>query len=397
MSDTGLVDALVACERLLAAVAGKQQKFLAEIARRDPDGELFLRDEVACALKLAPATAGQKLDAAVELTGRLADTGELLSAGYLSYANARTLASAVEDLQDDVAAKVQDRVLPRGCSQTPGEFKAAVRRAVAKFDRKDEAQRHAEAFADRNVISYPVEDHMADVVLHLAADGAAVVMTAVNAWAARENKADQRTAEQRRADAIVDICNAALAMPGLPRQHGIRLAISVTVAETTLTGLDDQPAELDGYGPIPAAMARRLATLPGATRHRHVVDADGRILDRLEAVSSNYQPSVRLARHVITRDQHCIHPGCRRRAWTCELDHRTPWPDGPTSAENLEPLCKRHHDLKHHSNWTVRRCRDGSYEWTSPTRHIYRYRPPALPVSGPASAPPAPDDQAPPF
>ena len=370
MSDTGLVDALVACERLLAAVAGKQQEFLAEIARRDPDGELYLRDEVACALELAPATAGQRLDVAVELSGRLADTGELLSAGYLSYANARALAHAVQELPDEVVLKVQYRVLPRGCDQTPGEFKAAVRRAVAKFDRKDEAARHAQAFTDRNVISYPDGDHMADVVLHLAADGAAAVLTAVNTWATKTGTDDTRTADQRRADAIVDICSAALAMPGLPRQHGIRPAITVTVAGSTLAGRDDQPAELDGYGPIPASMARRLANLPGATQHRYAVDQHGRIVDRPEVITDSYQPSVRLTRHVIMRDQHCIHPGCRRRARTCELDHRQPWPAGPTSAENLQPLCRRHHDLKHHSTWTVRRCHDGSYHWTSPTRRI---------------------------
>ena len=393
MSDTGLVDALLTCERLLAAVAGKQQEFLAEIARRDPDGELFLRDEVACALKLAPATADQKLDAAGELTGRLTDTGELLSAGYLSYANARTLAHAVASLPDEVARTVQDRMLPRGCGQTPGEFTAAVRRAVAKYDRKDEAARHTEAFADRNVISYPVEDHMADVVLHLAADGAAVVMTAVNAWATKTDTDDTRTADQRRADAIVDICSAALAMPGLPRRHGIKPAISVTVAESTLRGLDDQPDELDGYGPIPASMARRLANLPGATRCRYVIDTQGRILDTPAPASDSYQPAVKLARHVITRDQHCVHPGCRRRAWTCELDHRQPWPDGPTSAENLQPLCKRHHDLKHHSTWRVRKCSAGSYEWTSPTRHTYRYRPPELPAPEPAHQ----DHEPPPF
>jgi hypothetical protein len=169
-------------------------------------------------------------------------------------------------------------------------------------------------------------------------------------------------------------------------------------------------------------MARRLANLPGAHQHRFAVDEHGRILN-LDATdpeaaltSDQYEPPPRIARHVITRDRHCIHPGfprrlrlqwrgdphCRR-AVDCQLDHRIPWPDGPTSAENLQPLCKRHHDLKHHSNWHVRKCLDGSYEWTSPTRHTYRYRPPEPPTPATGPEPEAEavqlieDDDPPPF
>ena len=377
MSDAGLVDALVAIERQIAALHGKQQEFLAELARRDPDGQRYLRDEAACALKLAPATAAQRLDEALELTGRLFDANELVAGGYLSPANARILARAVLDLPDDVAVKVQERVLPRGCGQTPGEFRATVRRAVARFDRNDEAAKHAQAYAQRHVIAYPTGDYMADVVLHLAADGAEVVTTAVNAWAVKTGTDDHRTADQRRADAIVDICTAALAMPGLPRQHGLKPSINVTVPFTTLLGLSTEPGLLDGYGPIPAEIACRLAGDPSSTWRRLLTDQAGRLLDYGSTV---YKPPTALARHVIDRDQYCVHPGCRRPAANCELDHRVPWPQGPTSAENLQPLCKRHHHLKHHSNWRIRRCDDGSYQWQSPTRHTYRYRPPELPA-----------------
>ncbi|TAM85772.1 MAG: DUF222 domain-containing protein [Jatrophihabitans sp.] len=311
MSETGLIDALVASEKLLASIAASQQVFLAEVARRDPEGELFLRDEAACALKVAPGTAHQRLEDATQLTGRLSVALDLQESGRLSSMNARLLARAVQDLPDDVAARVQARVLPGGCAQTPGEFRAAVRRAVARFDRKDERERHAQAYAKRHVRSYPVEDHMADVLLHLGADGAAVVNAAIDAWAVRTDPGDRRSADQRRADAIVDICSHALALPGVPRRHGIRPAINVTVAASTLAGSDEQPAHLDGYGPIPAAMARRLAALPGARRHQFVVDGEGRILD-LQApdAADSYTPPVRIARHVLIRDQYCVMPGC---------------------------------------------------------------------------------------
>ena len=184
LSDAGLIDAVIACERQLAALAALQQRFLAELAARDPDGERYLRDEVPCALKVAPVTGNQRLDVAVQLTGRLFETQELLAAGRISYAHARILASATDTLSDEVTAKVQARVLRRAEAQTPGEFRAAVRRAVAAVDRKTAAERHLEAYADRKVVQYPEPDAMASIWLHLAADGAATVMTAINACAA---------------------------------------------------------------------------------------------------------------------------------------------------------------------------------------------------------------------
>ncbi|MQA88072.1 MAG: HNH endonuclease, partial [Streptosporangiales bacterium] len=48
----------------------------------------------------------------------------------------------------------------------------------------------------------------------------------------------------------------------------------------------------------------------------------------------------------------------------------------PTAAENLGPLCRRHHDLKQQPGWNVRRDPDGSYTWTSPTGHTYTTPPP---------------------
>jgi hypothetical protein len=400
LSDAGLMDALVAVERQLAMLAAKQQEFLAEIARRDPDGDEYLRDEVPCALKLAPATAQDRLDTAVALTSRLWDTRELMDAGRLSYVHGRILASATEHLSDDVTAKVQARVLRRADVQTPGEFRAAVRRAVARYDTRDQAERHAEAFTDRAVICRPEPDGMASIWMRLAADGAATIMTALNACAAVRESGDERTADQRRADAAVEIALAALDNPNLPTAHGLRPAVSITIAESTLRGLDDQPAELEGYGPIPASMGRRIAGQPGATFRYWTVDANGRLLDKQpgqgETSTERYEPTVPIARHVTTRDQHCVHPGCRRKATRCELDHRIPWPAGATSIQNLQPLCKRHHDLKHHSRWRVEKRPNGDYDWTSPTGHTYRYRPPELPVPTRQNAP-EPDDEPPPF
>ena len=63
-----------------------------------------------------------------------------------------------------------------------------------------------------------------------------------------------------------------LADPTLREQHGHRPAIHVTVAASTLLGLDDQPAHLDGHGPITAQTVRQLATDQTGTWHRILTD-----------------------------------------------------------------------------------------------------------------------------
>jgi hypothetical protein len=400
LSDAGLIDAMEACDRLRALVDAKQVELLAELKQRDSDGAQFLHDEVGLALHLAPATAQDRLDTASELTSRLWDTFELLRDGHLSAIHARILAAACEKLPDGIVAKVQAQVLKRAPGQTPGEFRASVRRAIAKHDAKSQNEKHRDAAAQRHVRKEHADDGMGWLNLLAPAGGIETVWTAINAWGQKTSREDQRTADQRRADALVDICAAALALPGVPTEHGLKPTVNVTLAASTLAGTDDQPGYLNGE-PVPADIARRVANQPGARRFYWPVDPTGRLLDS-SLITDRYQPTIAIARHVITRDQRCIMPGCRRKAHSCQLDHRRPWPEGETSAQNIEPLCKRHHDLKHHAGWTLTRSIDGHYHWTSATRHRYRYRPPELPVPEPPPARtvdpgPDPNDEPPPF
>ena len=99
--------------------------------------------------------------------------------------------------------------------------------------------------------------------------------------------------------------------PGADLFFKLAFAIGVTVAASTLMGLDDQPGELDGYGPITAAMARRIAADPSATWRRLLTDDHGHVRS---ASSKTYRPPPDMVRTVIARDSHCQYPGCRRTA-----------------------------------------------------------------------------------
>ena len=105
---------------------------------------------------------------------------------------------------------------------------------------------------------------------------------------------------------------------------------------------------MPGLGPIPAEVARGLAA--DARWRAWLTDAEGTVV---ATSSTTYRPSAALARLVRARHPECRMPGCRRSADACDLDHAVEWPRGETSAENLGPLCRRHHVMKTHYGWDL--------------------------------------------
>jgi hypothetical protein len=110
-------------------------------------------------------------------------------------------------------------------------------------------EQRQQAMQERRVCLTPRSDGMAELWALLPADGAAAVMAGVHALASVTSSDDDRTFDQRRADALVDLGVAALHDPQLPRAQGMRPAVQVTVALSTLLGCDDQPGELAGQAP----------------------------------------------------------------------------------------------------------------------------------------------------
>jgi hypothetical protein len=166
------------------------------------------------------------------------------------------------------------------------------------------------------------------------------------------------------------------------------------VAVSTLLGLDDEPAELVGHGPITAGTARRIAA--EGTWRRLLTDP---VTGELVAMGSErYDPPDDMREAVVTRDQMCRGLGCRRAADRCDLDHRVPWPPGATEPANLDSLCRSHHRLKTLTGTTVRTGGAGGLSVTLPSGRRYD-RPPGPVLDHPAlvgGGPAPPDDPDPP-
>ena len=151
--------------------------------------------------------------------------------------------------------------------------------------------------------------------------------------------------------------------------------LNLTMDLPTLLGLRENPAELVGFGPIPASIARLLAA--DAKWRKFITDPlTGNLLDMGR---DSYVPSQLLADFLSARDRTCRFPGCSQSAKLGDIDHAVPWDEGgQTNRENLGYLCRRHHRLKTHGGWQIESSSDGSCTWISP--HGKRFFVPSRPL-----------------
>jgi hypothetical protein len=167
-----------------------------------------------------------------------------------------------------------------------------------------------------------------------------------------------------RADALAAIASAYLSSSLVDvAPHRRPLTVNVTIDLPTLMGLAENPGELAGYGPIPASVAREIAS--DARWKRFITEPiTGNLLD---FGREHYEPPQALKDFLIARDRTCRFPGCRRSATLSDLDHAQSWnTGGETAPDNLGALCRRHHKLKTHHGWQIESFPDGSCMWRSP-------------------------------
>lgn len=363
-------------DRIASWVAARQQQAIVDLTGpvpTDREGEDWAVVDVAAALRLSPVSAERRVDAARQLTGRLAATGQALADGRITFWYALSLVGAVAELDDAAALRVENTALDGAETLSIARFRARLRRAVIAAAPKTADERHAAARAERRVVLDPQPDGMAWLSAFLTAPEAIAAYNALNAAVGAPAEAlygtrpaDVQPVDARRADAFVaallGTATADGAAPSLPVQ------LNLTMDAATALRLADSPAHLDGYGPLPPELARRLAG--DAEWRRLVTDpVTGHLLDYGR---STYRPPRALARYIKARDVTCRFPGCNRRAQRCDLDHAQAWDrEGSTCSANLGALCRYHHRAKTHGGWDIESRPDGSARWRSPRGPTY--------------------------
>jgi hypothetical protein len=242
---------------------------------------------------------------------------------------------------------------------------------VIAVDPGSARKRYEEGVTQRRVTTEPTDAGTANVFgLDLPAADSSAAMRRINRLARHLKAAgDERTMDQIRADIFLDLLNGR----GEPSSGG-RGVVDIRVDLTTLAGLDDNPAEIPGWGPVIADIARQTVTEQDDAEWRFTV-TDPVNSQVVHSGTTRRRPTVAQRRRVGACNLTCVFPGCRMPAAECDLDHRHAWSEGgPTEDHNLAPLCRHHHRLKH-NGWHVDTDTPDIHTWTSPLGHTYTVGP----------------------
>ncbi len=349
--------------------------------------------EVGCALAIGDRAAGALLAESHALTTALPRTLAALGSGTISWAHAREMVNQTVGLDRAGAAALEAHFLdpdtprPAGAA-TIGEmpayrFKAKARTWRERHHPESLEKRHAKGVADRRVECRPDEDGMAWLAAYLPADQALAGWNRLTALArAAQGPNEPRTLTQIRADHFAEAIltsgpnasigdGAGTGTDPTPSSR-IRAQVLVTVPVVVLMGLTDEPAMLDGYGPIPPSMARNLVANGAESFYRVLVDPrDGA---PLEIGRTSYRVTKAMRNWLRMRDGKCPFPGCSNSSLDNEADHLLAWHNGGTTGiSNLGQPCPKHHKLRHTSGWEpTPATKNEPPGWTSPTGRHYK-------------------------
>jgi hypothetical protein len=175
---------------------------------------------------------------------------------------------------------------------------------------------------------------------------------------------------------------ADLAVERITGRNPIDAPVSVTVnlvlSDETLLAGGEEPAHLEGYGPIPAELARHLVLAAeadeqaAATVRRLYAQPGTNKLVAMESTARAFPKG--LARFIALRDQICRTPYCNARIR--HTDHVTAHAHhGPTAVHNGQGLCAHCNYVKEAPGWhaatTYDRHGRHTVALTTPTGAVY--------------------------
>lgn len=377
-----------------------------------PEVAEFAPAELGAALGLTTFAASCLIGDALELRHRLPRLWARVADGTVQAWRARRVADHTKILSPDAAAWVDAQVAPFAHKVGTRRLADLVAAALLRFD-PDEALRRLEAGRERRGVRVGegIVDGNRSVAIEADAMDVALFDATLDAIAdALAALGDTDAADLRRARAVgviadpqgtLDLLAAAAGdRPGDPgsadeapaTQPGARPAPGSTAGPVRRRtgGPRTRPmlhvhvhadsiaahgagalARVEGLGPTVLAQVQEWIGATDVTVTPVVDLADSRPVDCYEAPA-------RTREAVLLRSPCCPFPWCSNLSRNKDLDHVEPFrppdeggPPGQTRADNLAPLCRRHHRLKTHGGWRYTMVEPGTFVWRSPLGRRY--------------------------
>ncbi|MDG5484386.1 HNH endonuclease [Mycolicibacterium gadium] len=388
-----LIAVIADLERLKAAAAAGQARATAALDKHRREEEAAagvpakrrgrgVSSEVALARRDSPSCGNRHLGFAKALVDEMPYTLAALECGALSEWRATLIVreSACLSIED---RRTLDAEMCADISNLDGKgnsrITADAKDIACRLNVQAVVDRAAKAEADRFVSIRPAPDAMTVVTALLP------VKQGVSVYAALKRAADTTFDDRTRGQVMADTLTERVT--GRPAETPEPVAVNLVMSDQALFGDDNCAAVVEGYGPIPAEIARKLvddavgddrskATLRRLYRH----PKSGSLV-AMESRSRCFPKG--LAKFIALRDRTCRTPYCD--APIRHRDHAVPKSrGGPTHALNGLGMCAHCNYVKESPGWEVNTCEaDGVHtaEFVTPTGAHYRSTAPPLPGS----------------
>jgi hypothetical protein len=325
--------------------------------------------------RLSPSASYRDVHLARDLVDVLPATRSALRDGAINPTQAQQIASLRPSIGDEALRSAEPHLVDYATRVSAKELTSAITHVKHMYGRDRQDSEEQDDYAARKLHSSTTIGGMGVGQWTLHPAGQEIVQTALHALS-KPIPGDDRTAAQRRADALITMAELALRSGQLPITGGVKPHVTVIVRNETLADVPGAPAADYAFGATTSAeWARRFAC--DAAVSRIVMGPASEILDAGRTTRTFTAAQLRA---IVARDRHCIWTGCDAPPGWCDAHHIHHWADlGPTDIDNGALLCGRHHDRVHNNHHAINKQPDGTYTvnpqpgsdptWTSRNRH----------------------------
>lgn len=385
--DAERIDVIAALEQVKAAAGAAQAQIITQFAASREAANTAagvparhaargVPEQVGLARRVSPAAAARHLARAHALIEQLPAVFALWQRGEISEHVATIVATETSHLTADDRRLVDQQLAPLLPELSPKRAHATVQRLAIQADPAAAVARAGRARQDRRVGVRPAPDTMAVLTALLPCEQGVAAYAALRRYAdTLIGTGDPRSRDQIMADTMVQ------RLTGQTTADAVSAEIALVMTDTALLAGDDTPAELHGYGPVPAQLARTIARGGGDAERARVflrrlfTDPATGIVNSCDTRRRRFDGA--LAALLVYRDRTCRDPFCD--APIRHLDHiQAHAAGGPTTLHNGRGVCERGNYVKQMPGWRVRLTDPHRHvvETTTPTGHTYRSTPP---------------------